>query len=174
MRNDEIEIGERCFLVLKYAEGPGYRATVHSVLLKVSAEDLEFLRDVLEREPVRVRRPGEDVMVARWGGGMSWSRHHDNTGPYFKQVIRYLSYDAPRPDQSSATRGTLKGSESFALSTFVRFDALVRRLLAKGILSENETEQLLGDAWRDLPAGPGNVPFRWRFEETKDAEELFD
>lgn len=150
---DIVEIEGTTFQVLQYKESITSDKVGRHALLRLSKEEFERFRKLLEMPSVKFRRIGVDdvPLELRFGSSMYWSQHtEEDSKEYIKQIARLFPLDS-EPSKLNLASGTTQAALArMVISLHARFELLVQQLATNNAISDETQSGLLGSGWKDL------------------------
>lgn len=149
----QLEIDRCIYPVLKYRESEVAENDIgiHAVV-KLTVDQLEELHHLRKQKEISVRRMGVDELPlhVRWGGAMYWSEHQLDGETHFKQIVRFFPPDWKVNGLGLAFSIEMAAVARVAVETRARAEALIDKLIEKGIFERDEGQEILQKEWQDL------------------------
>lgn len=170
-----LEIEGHKYPVLKYYETDHEDDAIgRHALLQLSEAQLMRLHVQLESELLHIKRVGidDEAVEVIPGGAVYWSKHQEDGGTYYKQIVRFFP---PGFALINIASGTVQKSLAHMLQALsARFEALTDVLVQNKIVTDEKRNELLGEDWQALISPEKVDHTRWELRRTHDAEEDFD
>ena len=175
-RFGQLELEGNSFHVLKNTETMHKDVIGIHILLRLSPEEFLKVQRLLELDSVKIRRLGIDEipLVCRLGGALYWSVHGEGSQKYYKQIVRFFPID-DLPGKAAISLGRGKAAQSgMILALSARYEALVKRLVENGQISQQSGEELMSEEWESLIGDERRVMLQSQLTEVDDAEPELD
>lgn len=171
---ESVQINARVFSVIKYNENLYDEEKVsRHIILRVSEADFLELRDELENTNISFKRIGVDdtPLELRVGARLYWSKHDNETGVFYKQLIHLFQIDEGSKKGLDLASGNMQNAMcSMLISLSARFELLVKFLAENGGISDSNKKALLSDGWKDLIPEKRRAELFDKLEQVEDVE----
>ena len=149
---DTVEIEGTPFKVLQYEESLTSGKVGRNGLLKLSKEEFDLFRKLLEKSSVKFQRVGVDKapLELRFGGSMYWSQHTEEGKEYFKHIVRLFPLDLEPSKLNLASGSTQAILANMVISLHARFELLVQNLAANKAIPDETKNALLTSGWETM------------------------
>ena len=175
---ERLEIEGHAFSVIRNTETfhNDYDVIGIHTLLRLSPSEFRSFQSLIRPGPIEIRRVSidDEPIVRRFGGGLYWSEHEEESLTSYKQIARFYPTD-DLPKQVTIAGGREQAAYSrMILDLTGRFAALLDELIKAGQVSKEVGDSLMSADWRVLVGDDRANAIRSRLEKVDDAESELD